>query len=425
MLKVLLIGGGGREAALAWRLSRSAACGELLLAPGNPGMEAWGRRVSGLSVQDASAVIACCKQEQADLVVVGPEQPLVDGLVDELEAAGIAAFGPSRLAAELEGSKAWSKAFMQRQGIPTAEFRVFSLAEEALAFLDEAPWPVVIKASGLAAGKGVILPDSLAEARDGVVGMLAGGSFGQAGSTVVVEERLQGPELSVFALCDGQQGWILGSARDHKRVGEGDRGPNTGGMGAVAPGPLTTPELLDQVRADVLEPVLRGMAEEGRPYRGVLFIGLMLTAQGPRVMEFNCRFGDPETQALMPALDEGVDLADLFWRVATGKGLPAGLPAQALTRTAVCVVLAAEGYPGPVRTGDLIEGLEGLAGRSHLQVFLAGSARGVDDRLLSAGGRVLGLTACGGTVEEARVRALQAMGGLRLRGGHYRKDIGA
>lgn len=388
-------------------------------------MEAWGQRLPSLNLLDFPGVIQSCAREDVDLVVVGPEQPLVAGLVDALQAEGIPVFGPTRLAAELEGSKAWSKAFMARHGIPTADFRVFTSAMEALAFLEQAPWPVVIKASGLAAGKGVLLPDSPEEARDGVVAMLEGAAFGEAGSTIVLEERLEGPELSVFALCDGERGWILGSARDHKRVGEGDRGPNTGGMGAIAPGPLATPQLLEEVRRTVLEPVLAGMAAEGRPFCGVLFIGLMLTRQGPRVMEFNCRFGDPETQVLMPALDEGLDLADLLYRVAKGEGLPADLPQHPMTETAVCLVLAAEGYPGPVKTGDEILGLDSLANDRHLQVFLAGAARGDDGRLLSVGGRVLALTARGADTEQARARALAAMSRLRMRGGHYRKDIGA
>lgn len=424
-LRILLLGGGGREAALAWRLSISPSCGDLLIAPGNAGMEAWGRRIPALDILDAPGVVACCHQEGVDLVVVGPEQPLVMGLVDALQAAGIPAFGPTRLAAELEGSKAWAKAFMARHAIPTADFRVFTSAVEALAFLEEAPWPVVIKASGLAAGKGVLLPETPAEARDGVVAMLAGGAFGEAGSTIVIEERLEGPELSVFALCDGRRGWIFGSARDHKRVGEGDRGPNTGGMGAVAPGPQATPQLLEEIQRLVLEPVLAGMAKEGRPFSGVLFMGLMLTRGGPRVMEFNCRFGDPETQALMPALDERVDLAQLMHQVANGEGLPMNLPREALSGAAVCVVLAAEGYPGPVKTGDVVVGLEALGRDPRLQVFVAGATPGAEGRLVSAGGRVLGLTARGADSEEARALALAAMSRLRMRGGHYRKDIGA
>ena len=421
-LRVLLLGSGGREAALAWALSRSARCAHLFAAPGNPGLERWADCLPELNPLDVEAVVACCRERHIDLVFVGPEQPLVAGLVDELAARGIPAFGPGRLAAELEGSKAWAKAFMARHGIPSADFRAFHDLAPALSFLEQAPWPVVLKASGLAAGKGVVLPDSLDEARQVLTGMLDGSAFGEAGSTVVIEERMSGPELSVFALCDGTAGWILGSARDHKRVGEGDTGPNTGGMGAVAPSPLATPELLDRVRHEILEPVLAGMASEGRPYRGILYLGLMLTESGPRVIEFNCRLGDPETQALLPLLE--LDLLDAAWRVARGERLPEGPEPACRPGAAVCVVLAAAGYPGPTRRGDEILGLADFGPADPL-VFLAGVERGPEGRLLTAGGRVLGLTALGASVEEARRRALAAAERVSFAGRHYRKDIGA
>lgn len=421
-LRVLLLGGGGREAALAWALSRSPLCSALFAAPGNPGLAAWAECLPALDPLDVEGVAGFCRARGVDLVFVGPEQPLVAGLVDELAARGIPAFGPTRLAAELEGSKAWAKAFMARHGIPSAAFQSFQDPLAAARFLDEAPWPVVLKASGLAAGKGVVLPESPGEARASLASMLDGSAFGEAGSTVVIEERMQGPELSVFALCDGERGWILGSARDHKRVGDGDKGPNTGGMGALAPSPLATPELLAQVRREVLEPVLRGMAAEGRPYRGILYLGIMLTTDGPRVIEFNCRLGDPESQALLPLL--GLDLLEAAWNLARGGRLPAGAEPPCLPGVAVCLVVAAQGYPGPVRKGDLIQGLEGLASEGSL-LFLAGVERDSQGRLRSSGGRVLGLTALGADVAEARVAVLRAVSRVHFPGMQYRKDIGA
>jgi phosphoribosylamine--glycine ligase len=422
-LRILLLGSGGREAALAWAIHRSPLCGHLYAAPGNPGLRPWAELAPALEILDAPSVIAFCHERRVDLVFVGPEQPLVAGLVDHLAAAGIPAFGPTRAAAELEGSKAWAKAFMARHGVPTAAHETFDDLEEARAFLSRAPWPVVLKADGLAAGKGVVLPQTQEEALTAAAGMLDGSAFGAAGRRIVIEERLAGPELSVFALCDGARGRILGSARDHKRVGEGDTGPNTGGMGALAPSPLATPELLARVRAEILEPVLAGMAAEGRPYRGILYLGLMLTAAGPRVIEFNCRLGDPETQALLPLLE--LDLLELAWRVARGEALPAEGDPPTCGRAAVCVVLAAAGYPGMPRTGDPVEGLEELAGDENLLAFQAGTTRDAQGRLLSAGGRVLGVTGLGGDAEQARTRALAAIARLRLRDSHYRKDIGA
>ncbi|MDP2359590.1 MAG: phosphoribosylamine--glycine ligase [bacterium] len=421
--RVLLLGGGGREAALAWAFARSPLLAKLFAAPGNPGMGPRVECVPGLDMLDAEAVIAFCRARQVDLVFIGPEQPLVAGVGDALSAAGVPVFGPSRAAAELEGSKAWAKAFMARHQVPTAAHASFTDLAEALAFLEQAPWPVVIKASGLAAGKGVVLPTSDEEARAALRAMLGEGAFGEAGATVVIEQRMSGPELSVFALCDGQRAWILGSARDHKRLGEGDTGPNTGGMGAIAPSPLATPALLDRVRREILDPVLAGMAGEGRAYRGILYLGLMLTEGGPCVIEFNCRLGDPETQALLPLLE--IDLLQLAWDLACGGRLPAREPPMVGTLRAACVVLAAEGYPGPARRGDLITGLENLCGEWDLLVFHAGTALDEAGRLVSAGGRVLGLTALGRDAATARQRALAAAACVRFAGCHYRKDIGA
>jgi phosphoribosylamine--glycine ligase len=421
-LGVLLLGGGGRESALALTLSRSPHCRALLVAPGNAGLARSVRCLPRLDPLDVEAVAGLVRQEGLDLVLVGPEQPLVAGLVDGLEQRGIRVFGPTRAAAALEGSKAWAKEFMLRHRIPTAAHRIFTSLSEAEAFLDQAPWPVVLKADGLAAGKGVVLPEHAAEARATARAMLVEGAFGAAGSTLVVEERMCGPELSVFALCDGESAWILGSARDHKRVGEGDTGPNTGGMGALAPSPLATPEHLARVRREILDPVLAGMRAEGRPYRGILYLGLMWTDRGPRVIEFNCRLGDPETQALLPLLQ--VDLLEAAWTVARGLPLPAEPVPMLAPGACVCVVLAAEGYPGPVRSGDPILGVpEAEAGGAA--VFHAGVKAGGSGDLLTAGGRVLGLSARGATAQEARERAMAAAGRVSWPGLHYRKDIGA
>jgi phosphoribosylamine--glycine ligase len=421
-LGVLLLGGGGREAALAWSLARSPLCRSLVVAPGNAGLARHTRCLPGLDPLDAEAVAAVVRGEGLDLVFVGPEQPLVAGLVDGLAERGIPAFGPSRAAAELEGSKAWAKAFMARHGVPTAAHQTFTSLGEATDFLGRAPWPVVLKADGLASGKGVVLPDSLDEALATARAMLEDGRFGAAGSTLVVEERMAGPELSVFALCDGERGWILGSARDHKRVGEGDTGPNTGGMGALAPSPLGTRANLERVRREILDPVLAGMRAEGRPYRGILYLGLMWTDEGPRVIEFNCRLGDPETQALLPLLQ--IDLLEAAWTVARGLLLPPEPAAPLTPGAAVCVVLAAEGYPGPVRSGDVIRGVDEAEAEGAM-AFWAGATAGGDGSLLTSGGRVLGLTALGATAEEARRRALAAAGRVSWPGMHHRKDIGA
>lgn len=421
-LGVLLLGGGGRESALARTLSGSPHCRTLVAAPGNAGLARTVRCLPGLDPLDVEAVASLVRQEGLDLVFVGPEQPLVAGLVDGLEERGIRAFGPSRAAAALEGSKAWAKDFMRRHQIPTAAHRSFTSLPEAETFLGQAPWPVVLKADGLAAGKGVVLPESAAEALATARAMLEEGRFGAAGSTLVVEERMRGPELSVFALCDGEGAWILGSARDHKRVGEGDSGPNTGGMGALAPSPLGTPENLAWVRREILDPVLAGMRAEGRPYRGILYLGLMWTDEGPRVIEFNCRLGDPETQALLPLLR--IDLLEAAWVVARGLPLPQQPSSMLAPGAAVCVVLAAEGYPGPVRSGDPVHGVA-RAEAGGILAFWAGVKAGGEGSLLTSGGRVLGLTALGATAEEARQRALVAAGRASWPGMHYRKDIGA
>lgn len=422
-LDCLLIGSGGREAALAWKLRQSTHLGRLFLLPGNPGLDALGERLEPALLADPEHLARWCLATGIGLVVIGPEQPLVEGLADHLRSSGLAVYGPSAAAARLEGSKAWAKAFMERHRIPTAEHRCFTRPDQALAFLETAPWPVVIKADGLAAGKGVVLPASPEEARICITGMLSGEDFGAAGREIVVERRLTGPELSLLAICDGTRAHLLAPAQDHKRVLDGDRGPNTGGMGTFAPSPHATPELLGRITDTILAPTLAGMAAEGHPFTGTLFIGLMLCADGPRVIEYNCRFGDPETQVVLPLLEE--DLLELLWRVASGHGLEAQPTPVVWQGAAVCVVAASAGYPGPVGRSRPISGLEPPDTLRALGVecFTAGVARGGDGGLVSAGGRVYGLMARAATLALARERAYRGMELAGFEGMHFRRDI--
>ena len=419
-LTCLLIGSGGREAAMAWKLQQSPLLARLFILPGNPGMGPWGERIQGPGAAEPEQLAAWCHNSGVDLVLIGPEQPLVEGLADELRTRGLHVFGPSRAAARLEGSKAWAKAFMARHDIPTAEHERFTDPETACAWLENAPWPVVIKADGLAAGKGVVLPGSLNDARETVRGMLSGASFGNAGREVVIERRLEGPELSFFALCDGTRAHILAPAQDHKRVGENDTGPNTGGMGAFAPSPLATPALRSRIVETILKPTLSGMVAEGCPFQGLLFIGLMLCEDGPRVIEYNCRFGDPETQVVLPLLEE--DLLALAWRVGSGQGLADWHCPDSWPGSAVCVVAASEGYPGPSPTGLPIHGLAGL---DPVQVFCAGVALDPDGRLVTAGGRVYSLMARAPSLGQARTQVYTALAGTGFAGMQHRRDIAA
>lgn len=416
-LKVLLLGSGGREAALAWKLAQSPLCGRLVAAPGNPGMEALAEIVKGLDPRNHDELADWCIRREIDLVVVGPEQPLVEGLADQLEGRGIHVLGPGKLAAELEGSKAWAKAFMTRHNIPTAAHSTVDNLEQARIVMQRAQGAVVLKADGLAAGKGVVLPDSEEEALEALEEMLSGDAFGEAGHRVVIEERMAGPEVSVFALCDGREAYVLGTARDFKRASDGDQGPNTGGMGALSPSPDASPELLKRVRSEILDPVLRGMQAEGRPYRGILYLGLMLTTEGPKVIEFNCRLGDPETQALLPLLE--IDLLDAFRRAASGEGL-GKLKVVESGSKALCLVLASEGYPANPQTGRQLSGLEETG---DCLLFHAGTTRGPSGELLSSGGRVLNLVGVADSWEEAGEQAYAAAARVRLEGLQYRKDI--
>jgi phosphoribosylamine--glycine ligase len=424
-MRIFLVGSGGREHALAWRIGQSPLCERLVVAPGNPGIAddpEIGDKVTCVPIAaDAIAeLVAAAVAERADLVVCGPEVALCAGLADAVRAAGIPCFGPSQAAAEIEGSKAFAKRLMQEAGVPTAAFGVFEEVAAAEAFIDAQPGNVVVKADGLAAGKGVVVASSKREAKEAVRDMLAGRRFGEAGARVVIEERLTGREVTMMALCDGTRLVLLASSEDHKAVGDGDVGPNTGGMGTYSPSPLVDDAAAQRILDELFVPTVRALTAAGRPFRGLLYGGLMLTPdRGPMVIEWNCRFGDPETQSVLMRIDEDL----LPWLAGAAQGaLPAGAP-RVRPGTAVCVVLAAGNYPGTPRLGDEITGLPDRSG--DLVVFHAGTRRGADGRLLTAGGRVLGVTAYGADLAAARARAYGAIEqGLRFEGRHFRRDIG-
>ena len=416
-MNVLLIGSGGREHALAWKLAASPLLTKLYAAPGNPGIAQHGECVA-LDVADHGAVISFAKEKQIGLVVVGPEAPLVAGLADDLNAAGIRVFGPSAAAAQLEGSKGFTKALCTRHAIPTAAYGAFDNAADAISYLRDASLPIVIKADGLAAGKGVTIAETLDEALAAVESCFDG-AFGSAGARVVIEEFLSGEEASFFFLCDGKTALPFGTAQDHKRVGDGDTGPNTGGMGAYSPAPVLTPELEAQVIREIIEPTMRGMEEAGTPFTGVLYAGLMLTEDGPKLIEYNTRFGDPECQVLVLRLEN--DLLELI--NAAVEGRLDTVEARWRDETALTVVMAAKGYPGTPEKGSVIEGLA-AAGGEGVQIFHAGTTLDADGRLIAAGGRVLNITARGATVLEAKERAYEAVQRIDWPGGFCRNDIG-
>lgn len=416
-MKVLLIGSGGREHALAWKLAASAKLEKLYCAPGNPGIAEYAELVA-LDVTDHAAVIAFAKEKAIDLVVVGPEAPLVAGLADDLAAADIRVFGPSKLAAQLEGSKGFTKDLCARFDIPTGAYGRFNNAPKAKAYVREMGAPIVVKADGLAAGKGVVVAMTLDEALDAVDACFEG-AFGSAGAEVVVEEFLDGEEASFFCICDGKTALPLGSAQDHKRVGDGDTGVNTGGMGAYAPAPVMTPEIVERTMRELIEPTMRGMAEIGAPFSGVLFLGLMIGRDGPKLIEYNTRFGDPECQVLMMRLE--TDLLDLINAAVDGKLDEVSLEWK--DQPALTVVMAAEGYPTNVKKGSVIRGLDKLEGIDGLKVFHAGTAE-KDGKLIASGGRVLNVTAIAETVAEAQGRAYDAVNKIDWPEGFYRSDIG-
>jgi phosphoribosylamine--glycine ligase len=416
-MNILLLGSGGREHALAWKMAASPLADRLYCAPGNAGIAREAECVA-LDIADHRAVIAFCREHRIDLVVVGPEAPLCAGIVDDLETAGIKAFGPTRAAARLEGSKGFTKDLCRANGIPTAAYERFRSADPAKTYLRGRGAPIVVKADGLAAGKGVVVAQTVAEA-EVAIDMMFGGALGEAGGEVVIEEFLTGEEASFFALCDGETAIALTTAQDHKRAFDGDQGPNTGGMGAYSPAPNIDDAMSARVMAEIITPTLRAMNAMGAPYKGVLYAGLMITADGPKLIEYNARFGDPETQVLMlrlmsdlvPALlasrDGQLKSFDLRW-----------YPDPALT-----VVMAAKGYPGDYARGSVIEGLDDAAKVEGVEIFHAGT-KADGNRILANGGRVLNVSAIGKTVREAQARAYEAIARIRWPEGFYRHDIG-
>ena len=414
---VLLLGSGGREHALAWKLTQSPSLAKLIVAPGNAGIAKVAECVA-LDIGDHAAVIALARERGVDLVVVGPEAPLVAGLADDLTAAGIAVFGPSRAAAQLEGSKAFTKELCREFSIPTAAFGRFKDAAAAKSYLARQSLPIVVKADGLAAGKGVVIAQTRGEAEEAIEACFSG-RFGAAGAEIVIEEFMSGEEASFFALVDGSHAVALATAQDHKRVGDGDVGPNTGGMGAYSPAPVMTPEMVRRTMDEIITPTVAGMARRDTPFRGVLFAGLMITAEGPKLIEYNCRFGDPECQVLMMRLE-----SDLVAALdATARGALAGVELSWSRDPALTVVMAAKGYPGTPETGSEIRGLEAAGEVDGVVVFHAGTRRSAD-KLVAAGGRVLNVTARGASVAEAQERAYRAVDRIVWPGGFCRRDIG-
>jgi phosphoribosylamine--glycine ligase len=418
-MNVLLIGSGGREHALAWRLAQSPKLTKLYAAPGNPGIAVHAECVN-VPADDIDALLAFAKKRAIDLAVVGPEGPLVQGLADAFLRAGIRVFGPTAAAAELEGSKVFCKNFLRKYGIPTAAYRVFTDAKAAVQFLKTADYPLVVKADGLAAGKGVAVCKKEGEAVSAVEGAMVQKVFGKAGDRVVIEECLEGQEASILFLTDGKTIAPLETAQDHKRLLDGDRGPNTGGMGAYSPTPLVSEAALRQIIREILVPTVHALNKENRRFKGLLYAGLMLTANGPKVLEYNVRFGDPETQPLLVRLRS--DLLDLMLRVVDGTLEEASLEWD--PRPAVCVVMAAKGYPAKVEAGQPIEGIGDANALPDTVVFHAGTSMR-DGRLTASGGRVLGVTALGQDLAQARDRAYAAVKKVRFEGSQYRTDIGA
>ncbi len=416
-MRVLLIGGGGREDAIAWKLSKSKELKKLYIAPGNPGTARWGENVA-IKAEDVAGIVSFAKENKIELVIVGPEDPLAEGAVDELEAAGIKAFGPSKAAAQLEADKAFSKQIMRSSAVSTAEGRTFTRFEDAKAYIASRDEAVVVKAAGLAKGKGVIVCD---EPSDGILAaekIMVDKIFGSAGDKVVVEDKLIGEEASILAFVDGRSIYVMESAQDHKPIGDGDTGPNTGGMGAYSPAPVVTDAMMSQIEREILVPVVDCMNRNETPYKGVLYAGLMITAGGPRVLEFNVRFGDPETQPMLMRLKS--DLLEACVAVCEQKLDSVTLEWD--NRPAVCVVMASGGYPGDYEKGKVITGIEQAEQLKDVVVFQAGTAM-KDGSLVTAGGRVLGVTAIGGTVADAKKQAYEAVDRIKFEGARYRRDI--
>ena len=418
-MRVLVIGGGGREHALVWKISQSPKVTEGFCAPGNAGTATIATNVP-IPADQIDQLLQFAEENEIGLTVVGPEQPLVMGIVDRFQEKGLRIFGPSARAAELEGSKAFSKNIMKKYGLLTAEYEIFTSHEKARKYFDEETGPIVVKASGLAAGKGVILCQNAQEGRDAVDTIMKDKSFGEAGDEVVIEEFLEGPEVSVLAFTDGNTVLLMDSAQDHKAALDGDKGPNTGGMGAYSPAPVFTDILRQKVRDKIMFPLVRAMKAEGRPYKGILYAGLMLTKHGPKILEFNARFGDPETQPLLVRMES--DIVPLFEACVDGTLDQCDL--QWKPESSVCVVMAAKGYPGSYEKGKEIFELDEAGALPDVVVFHAGTKL-EDGKVLTNGGRVLGVTATGPDTASAIAKAYEAVGKIKWDGIHYRTDIGA
>jgi phosphoribosylamine--glycine ligase len=416
-MRVLILGGGGREHALAWAVAKSPRLSALYCAPGNAGTAQVGENRS-VDLADLDAVAALARDHAIDLTIVGPEAPLCAGVVDRFESQGMRIFGPTAAAARIEGDKAYSKKLMKAANVPTAEGRVFTRFQDAREYVATRETGLVVKAAGLAAGKGVFVCDDPADALLALEKTMVDGALGDAGRSVVVEERLKGEELSVFALVDGRTIFVLETAQDHKRAFDGDAGPNTGGMGAYSPAPIADEGLMAVIERDVLVPIVDALRQDDAPYRGLLYAGLMITPGGPKALEFNCRFGDPEAQTIIPRLDS--DLLELLDAAAGGRLEQADVRWN--PKPAVTVVLASGGYPGPYRKGKVIEGLDAVARLDDVHVFHAGTEQ-VDRRTMTTGGRVLAVTALGADIADARDRAYQAAGMIRFEGSFFRRDI--
>ena len=419
-MKVLLIGSGGREHALAWKIRQSPFLSKLYAAPGNAGIAELAECVP-VQARDIEGLLRFTQEKEIDLTVVGPEEPLAQGIVDRFQAAGLKIFGPTQAAAQIEASKIFSKEMMVKAGVPTADFKIFTNAQEAKHHVVESEAPLlVIKSDGLAAGKGVILPNSCEDAVQAVADLMEKKILGESGSKIIVEERLDGEEISVLVLADGENFIPLASVQDHKRLLDMDRGPNTGGMGAYSPCPFLSKENFQKVLEKTVRPILHALVKEGKPYRGVLYAGLILTKNGPYVLEYNARFGDPETQAVLPRLKS--DLLPYFLEIAEGR-FPQN-PLEWDERSSLNVVMASAGYPGTYSKGVPITGLELVQVREDIFVFHAGTSRNENGDLLTAGGRVLSVTALGATLKAAQEMAYQAVYQIRFEGAQFRKDIG-
>ena len=418
-MNILVIGGGGREHALAWKLAQSPQCTKLFCAPGNPGIAKVAECVA-IGAEDIASLLKFAREEKIDLTIVGPERPLIAGIVDRFKAAGLRIFGPSQLAAQVEGSKAWAKAVMTHAAVPMAEYRTFQRMADALRYVENHEEPLVVKASGEAAGKGVFVCKDQSEARRAVEIIMKERAFGASGDAVVVEERLAGEEASILALVDDSSIYMLESSQDHKAAFDGDQGPNTGGMGAYSPAPVVSERIQAQIDREILVPMVHAMKTDGAPYQGLLYAGVMITAGGPKVLEFNARFGDPEAQPLLVRLRS--DLVEALEATIDNR-----LDTIALEwdrRPAVCVVMASGGYPGAYEKGKEVSGLQDAGAMKDVVVFHAGT-RTENGKIYTNGGRVLGVTALGETIEEARDRAYEAVRAIRFYRAHWRTDIAA